>query len=66
LKLIENQVPDKNFSRQVYNMKRFEVDTEMTFKEEIVRSNGDNPWFVNMSKESSDAPWLIDSIGTGP
>lgn len=60
------EIPDKTFNRLIFARKQYQVDTDMTFKQEIVRSNGSNPWFIGMVKESSNAPWLIEGIGTGP
>lgn len=59
-------VPDKKRNRKVSEIKQFGVNTEMVFLEEIVRQSGENPWFITLVKETPDAPWAIDSIGTGP
>lgn len=57
---------DKLLNRKVAEAKLYEADTDMTFKQPITRDNGNNLCFITLVKETSDAPWLIDSIGTGP
>lgn len=44
------------FNRQGHASIQYKFDTVMEFEEETVRNNGENPWFISLVKESSDAP----------
>jgi hypothetical protein len=57
---------DNLMNRSVDSAKKFQVDTQMEFKLNMFRDNGPNTWFITVVKESPDAPWLIDGVGSGP
>lgn len=57
---------DKILNRNVYAKKEYMVNLDMTFKLQMTSGDGENTRFVILVKETPDAPWLIDSIGTGP
>jgi hypothetical protein len=57
---------DKLKNRKATDIRVCQVTVDMNFKQEFTSINGENVRFVTLVKETSDSPWQIDSIGTGP
>lgn len=53
-------------NRKISQYKMFTVELNMQFKQVITNDNGKNKFFICLVKETSDSPWEIDGMGTGP
>lgn len=55
----------KLFDNRPYKEKQTTVTVDITYKNVLADSNGTRTWTVSLSKETKNAPWRIDGMGTG-
>lgn len=62
-----NQPPyNEYYNRKISQSKKFVIQADMQYKEEITNNNGKNRFFITLVKETPNSPWEIDGIGSGP
>jgi hypothetical protein len=59
-------IKGQRLNRNPADRRQFQVTLDVKYKKQTVQPDGINAWYVDMVKESKDAPWKIDLINASP